>query len=137
MKCQALPELQSARRRNASRGAALTLLSAPATIVVLLALERVITAQSTAAAQRLAVLVGASAPWLVLAVLQANARSAWPVVVSVVPWLFVELGLMIGAGWMAAAFWLIPLAFTFYGWVSIRQAARGEPAFVIETSPRA
>jgi hypothetical protein len=137
MKCQALPELQSARRRSASRGAALTLLSGPATIVALLALQRVITAQREPPAQMLAILVGASAPWLLLAALQANARSGWPVVASVVPWLFVEFSFLLGPGLVPATLWFVPLAFAFYGWVSTRQAALGEPAFIIETGPPA
>ena len=135
MNCQALPELQSARRRNASRGAALTLLSGPAMIVVFLALARVIAAERTSPAQMLALLVGASAPWLLLAALQANARTGWPLIVSVLPWLVVEFSVLLSSGVSAATLWLVPLACTFYGWVSIRQAVRGEPAFLSELGP--
>lgn len=137
MQCQALPEVQSARRRSASRGAALTLLSGPAMIVVLLALERVVFASSLAPMRALVALLVVSAPWLLLAALQANARSGWPAVVSVVPWLAVEGALLVGSGLMPAMLWLLPLGVTFYGWESTRQAARGEPAYLLEMSPPA
>ncbi|MDP1826579.1 MAG: hypothetical protein Q8L48_25135 [Archangium sp.] len=75
-------------------------------------------------------LAAGSAPWLVLAAVQANVRSGWPTVLSVVPWLAVELFLLLSRGFMQAGIWLIPLGVAVWGWVSTRQAARGEPSFI-------
>lgn len=132
MKCQALPEVEATRRGGASRGAAVALLSGPATIVLIVAIERVLSAARPAPGAVLVALAAGSAPWLVLAAVQANVRSGWPTVLSVVPWLAVELFLLLSRGFMQAGIWLIPLGVAVWGWVSTRQAARGEPSFISE-----
>ena len=134
MTCEALAEVQAQRRRGAARGAAVTLLAAPATIVLLLAIERFISASNPQPWVVLVVLLVGSAPWLMLAALQANVRNGWPMALGFILWLTMEVLLVRGARFIGAGVWLIPLGVIFYGWESIRQAARGEPAFILERS---
>lgn len=74
-----------------------------------------------------------SAPWLVLAAVQAIVRSAWPTALSALPWLIVAVLLSLSGGRAAATMWLFPLAVAFWGWLSVRRAARGEPAYLEPT----
>ena len=130
MRCQSLPEVQAQRQRHASRQAALTLLAAPVMLVLLAALEVVVATSTPSMLTVLAVLGVGSSPWLVLAAVQANVRSGWPVLVSAVPWVLVEVLLTRGNNGIQGGLWLLPLGAAFYGWMSTRQAARLEDPLV-------
>ncbi len=83
-------------------------------------------------------MMGASCmPWFALAAVQARVRSGWPTLLSVVPWLAIELFLVAGGGFMQAGIWLVPLGVACWGWVSTRRAALGDPAFLAELTPPA
>ena len=135
MRCQSLPEVQRQRQRHASRQAALALLTAPVMLALLAALETVVATSTPDAVTVLAVLGVGSFPWLVLAAVQANVRSGWPVLISALPWLIVEVLLTRGNNGIQGGLWLLPLAAAFYGWMNTRQAARLEEPLVSSPGP--
>ncbi|MDP1822879.1 MAG: hypothetical protein Q8L48_06545 [Archangium sp.] len=135
MRCQALPEVQAQRQQQASRQAALTLLTAPVMLVFLAALELLFISKTPDLLTALGVVGVACSPWLLLAAVQAKVRSGWPVLVSVVPWLLVEILLTMGSAGVQGGLWLVPLGAAFYGWMNTRQAARLEEALVPAVSP--
>jgi hypothetical protein len=134
MQCQALPDVRAERQQRASRQAALTLLTAPAMLVLFTGLELVLATRIPSALTVVAAVAISSAPWLVLAAVQAKVKSGWPVIISVVPWLTVEVFLTMGNASLQGGLWLLPLGAAFYGWMSTRQAAQLEEPLVAALS---
>lgn len=115
----------------------MTILCAPVTIVLILAMERFLSSSKPAPMMVLGLLAVGSVPWLLLAALQANARSGWPLLVGLVPWFVVEGLLVSNSAFLQAGLWIVPLGVAFYGWISTRQAAHDELAYLLDqpTSP--
>jgi hypothetical protein len=132
MQCQVLPEVQTQRQKSAARQAALILLIPPLVLVFFVGFELSFTTSSPELTLVLATVGIGAAPWLGLAAVQANVRNGWPLVVSVIPWLMVEILLARGNAGIQSALWLVPLGAAFYAWANVRQAGQLEEALVVE-----
>lgn len=140
MRCQALPEVVALRERKAARQAALFLLSAPATILVVVTLDALGSSDGAGPAAVALVTGVVSLPWLVLAGVQAVVRRPWPTIVSLAPWLALLVFVLIstdGRAVLQLGLWLVPLGFALAGWLSLRQAGKPQPALVADVQPTA
>jgi hypothetical protein len=133
MRCQAIPEVQAERGRKGSRVAALTLLSPPIMLLVLVALE-VFASSAPDLLNALGAVGVGSLPFLLFGAVQWRVRGSWPLFASVVPWLLVEILLTRGNSGFQGSLWLLPLGVMFFGWVNLRQGRTLEEPLVPELS---
>jgi hypothetical protein len=136
MRCQALPEVVAARRKKAARQAAAWLLTAPGMLALLIFFQAAMRTNEVSPLSVLIMVALPSAPFMILSGVQAFVRGGWPTVLSVVPWLGVEVSMGVasqGRAVLQLTLWLIPLGATVIGWMGMRQARRPERPLVAPT----